>query len=214
MSDIPAAAPTPTPSTDPSTGHTTWATSPPWATSPDGRSSAHRLPRAGLDPITDAETALAVLEAVIHHPPRSEVIVLTLDDARCGQHVVVVADTESDDDVLEVAERVLDAAAASPVVDAIVVASVRPPRPPRSAPHGDEVGDTSDVGHHSIDIDDPRFGADLLGPCLDDAEADALRWIELDQIAEEIGIGLVEWFVIGDTVTRPRELADDPPRWW
>lgn len=140
-----------------------------------------RLPRAGLDPICDPETALGIIRHAAHRPARAETIVLTLDDARCGVHIVVIADTTSDDHVLEVAEYVFEAAAASDVITEVIVASIRPGR-------SDAAGAT-------------------------DPDLDARRWLELDQIAEELGVDLIEWFVIGETTDTPRTRVDDPSRW-
>lgn len=47
---------------------------------------------------------------------------------------------------------------------------------------------------------------------------DAERWSEAADLAEAIGVELVEWFVIGrrcglEVVRCPRELVGDPPRW-
>jgi len=44
---------------------------------------------------------------------------------------------------------------------------------------------------------------------LDDIE----RWLELDQRLDSAGIELVEWYVFGRSVSRPRELVGEPPRW-
>lgn len=42
---------------------------------------------------------------------------------------------------------------------------------------------------------------------------DRQRWVEAAAQCDDAGVELVEWFVLGDAVTRPRELAGDPPRW-
>lgn len=47
------------------------------------------------------------------------------------------------------------------------------------------------------------------GDELDDIE----RWLELDQICTDAGVELVEWYVYGSTVSRPRELVGEPDRW-
>lgn len=48
---------------------------------------------------------------------------------------------------------------------------------------------------------------------VDDELADAERWLDLDRAARRHGVELVEWFVLGDGVSRPRELLNAPPRW-
>lgn len=139
-------------------------------------SSAHRVPRAGLDPITDADAALAVIELAVHRPARHETILLTLDADRCGMHLAVVSSTTSDDAVVDVTERLLDASGPIDDIDGIIVASVRP---------------------------------GCAGPCSHDRE----RWWLIDDVAMDHGVELVEWFLIGDTVSCPRRLTSDPPRW-
>lgn len=139
-----------------------------------------RLPRAGIDPITDESTALALLR-IAACPTRHETIIVLLDDARCGLGLVVVSDTAEPDAVVEVVERVLDPAVHDGRAAATIVASVRP---------------RSDVGD--------RGGHDL---------GDADRWLELDDVAERCGVELVEWFVLADGLSRPRELVNAPPRW-
>jgi hypothetical protein len=42
---------------------------------------------------------------------------------------------------------------------------------------------------------------------------DADRWVEACAIADDHGVELVEWFVVGHDVDRPRELVGDGPRW-
>jgi hypothetical protein len=42
---------------------------------------------------------------------------------------------------------------------------------------------------------------------------DADRWIEASQLADDHGVELVEWLVIGHDVDRPRELVGEGPRW-
>ena len=48
--------------------------------------------------------------------------------------------------------------------------------------------------------------------------ADADRWLEASELAEQAGIELLEWFVISDvghpaTAWCPRDLLAEPPRW-
>ena len=43
--------------------------------------------------------------------------------------------------------------------------------------------------------------------------ADIDRWLEASDMAELAGIELVEWFVVGDDTTCPRDLLGQPPRW-
>jgi hypothetical protein len=144
----------------------------------------HRLPRAGIDTIDCAETALLTLAMAIQQPLRAETVSLLLDDQRRGIAVAVVSGTHHPDDVLEVVECFTRHAAHGGRVGAIVVASVRP----------DDAGSAPDA--------DPER-----------AEADIDRWLEMSEIAEQAGVELLEWFVVGGDVTCPRDRLGEPPRW-
>jgi hypothetical protein len=143
------------------------------------RPSTSRLPRAGVDPITDDATALALLR-VAASPTRHETIVVLLDAARCGIGLVVVSDTSDPDAVVDVTARILDPAVHAGQVGAVILASVRP---------------TDGVGRSRDDL------------------SDAERWLDLDRVATARDVDLVEWFVLGAGVSRPRELVNAPPRW-
>src|SRR5690349_1230856 len=86
----------------------------------------HRLPRAGIDTIDCAETALLTLAMAIQQPLRAETVSLLLDDQRRGIAVAVVSGTHRPDDVLEVVECFTRSATHGGRVGAIIVASVRP----------------------------------------------------------------------------------------
>jgi hypothetical protein len=43
--------------------------------------------------------------------------------------------------------------------------------------------------------------------------ADVDRWLEMSDIAEQAGVELVEWFVVGSEIMCPRDLLGEPPRW-
>lgn len=90
----------------------------------------HRLPRAGVDPITDPDTALAAIALTIHRPLRHETIALLLDDERRGIALVVVSGTSDPDDVVEVVELLTAPGTHAGRIGSIVVASVRPDEPP------------------------------------------------------------------------------------
>lgn len=159
--------------------------------------SFHRVPRAGLDPIDDPLTALAVIRLAVHVPHVHETVVLLLDHARCGVGITVVAGTECPDDVIDVAECLVTAAAGTDRVGAMVVASVRPDGGPVCGVDGCDIG-----------------GCDVGGCDVDHVvEFDPERWIEMSEIAEEAGIELLEWFVIGRDVVTPRDQLGESPRW-
>lgn len=42
---------------------------------------------------------------------------------------------------------------------------------------------------------------------------DADRWFEMCDLAERVGVELLEWFVFGRTISCPRDLVGAPPRW-
>ena len=120
---------------------------------------AHRLPRARVDPIDDAVTALAIIRLAVHRPPIHETIVLVLDGDRRGRSVVVVDGTEQPDSVLDVVEHLAGSIAAQGGDGALVVASVRP--------HG-----------CPLDADEDRWleASDLA----DDAGVELVEWFVLD----------------------------------
>jgi DNA repair protein RadC len=138
----------------------------------------HRLPRAGVDTISCAETALLTLAMAIQRPLRAETVTLLLDDQRRGIAVAVVSGTRQPDDVLEVVECFTRSAAHGGRVGSIIVASVRP--------------EPSDDATSAADVD---------------------RWLEMSDIAEQAGVELLEWFVIGGDVRCPRDQLGEPPRW-
>ncbi len=88
--------------------------------------SAHRPPRAGIDPIDCAESALSVIALAIQRPPVAETIALLLDHDQRGVCVTVVSGTERPDDAIEVAECLAAAGAQTGRLGALVLATVRP----------------------------------------------------------------------------------------
>lgn len=140
-----------------------------------------RFPRAGIDPIDDAESALLAVSMAVTHPLRHETIVVLLDDARRGIGIVAVTGTRPPDAVVGVLDTVLDTVLDSVFdsvpesVGAVVLASVRP------------------------------------GGAADGADID--RWLEMTDLADQHGVELLEWFVVADAVSCPRDLLGEPPRW-
>lgn len=162
-------------------------------------SCSHRLPRAGVDPIRDERTALDLLHAAAARPPRHETILVLLDGARRGVGLVVVSGTVDADAVLDVAERVLDPAVHLGRVAAAIVATVRP-------------SDTDPVDTNPVDTD--PVDTDPVDTDAGDADLDDVdRWLELDDIASQCRVELLEWFVLTDGVRRPRELVEATARW-
>lgn len=144
-----------------------------------------RLPRAGIDAIDDAETALAMIAMAIERPLRDETIVLLLDGARRGRAIVVVSGTEAPDSVVEVVECLTQGEGCEEL-GAVIVCTVRPPA----------------VAAEPID----RPGDEI-----DDGDVD--RWLEMSEIASLAGVELLEWFVVGREISCPRDLLGEPPRW-
>ena len=50
-------------------------------------------------------------------------------------------------------------------------------------------------------------------PDAGDHPADVDRWLEMSDIASLVGIELIEWFVIGRTISCPRDQLGEAPRW-
>ncbi len=59
----------------------------------------------------------------------------------------------------------------------------------------------------------PPAGARQAGRGDELVAGDVDRWLELSDLAEQAGVELLEWFVIGDAITCPRDLLGEPPRW-
>jgi hypothetical protein len=84
--------------------------------------------------------------------------------------------------------------------------------------HTDHSDAVLDVAELSIALADgsPAVGGALIasvrptgGDELDDVE----RWLDLDERFAMAGIELVEWYVYGRSVSRPRVLIGEPERW-
>jgi hypothetical protein len=102
-------------------------------------SPSHRLPRAGIDPITSHDDALVTVAMAVHRPLRPETIVVLLDGERRGIALVVVTGTTRPDDVLEAVECLTRPVTHAGRAGAVVVCSVRPVVGPGGA--GDAVRD-------------------------------------------------------------------------
>ena len=74
---------------------------------------AHRVPRAFVDPIDSARTALAVLDLALRRPLAAETVALVLDADLRGRTIVVVDGTDQADSILDVVERVAQSIAAT-----------------------------------------------------------------------------------------------------
>ena len=139
----------------------------------------HRLPRAGVDAIDCAETALLTLAMAIQQPLRAETVTLLLDDQRRGHRR---------------RRRVGHAPARRRARGRRVLhAQRRPRRPGRAASSSPACGPSRTTR--------PTTATDVD------------RWLEMSDIAEQAGVELIEWFVIGGDVTCPRDRLGEPPRW-
>ena len=128
-------------------------------------SITHRRPRAGIDPITDAGTALEVIGLAAHLPPRDETIVIALDDAACGRAILVVAETTRPDAVLDVVEFVASSADGTERASGLIVASLR-------------------VSRRSRIFEASRDDADRwleMSALADDAGLELVEWFVLDE---------------------------------
>lgn len=57
----------------------------------------------------------------------------------------------------------------------------------------------------------PTRPTDADPRCGDRSDCD--RWLEMSDLCADAGLELVEWFVIGDEVSCPRDRLGEPPRW-
>ena len=142
---------------------------------------AHRAPRAGVDPIVDAECALDVIALAMSSPPTEETIVMVLDEDHRGRTIVIVDGTTDDDAVLEVVERVTASMADAPTgPGAVVVASIRVERGlgPADGDRWLEASDLAEAGGVEllewfvIRTDDDGF----VASCPRDLLAEPPRW--------------------------------------
>ncbi len=96
----------------------------PWPTLTDG--AGPRLPVADIDPITDAPTALALIDALASVPRTHETLAILLDHEHRGTTVVNIDRTLDHDSVLYVADRVTEMAHGVEEIGAVIIASFRP----------------------------------------------------------------------------------------
>ncbi len=47
----------------------------------------------------------------------------------------------------------------------------------------------------------------------DDVDVDIDRWLEMSHVAGDVGVEVLEWFVIGRSIRCPRDRLGEPPRW-
>jgi hypothetical protein len=88
------------------------------------RSCAPRVPRARIDPIRNADDALAVLQRAAGASTRARTLVLLLDRTRIGSFILDVTGTEAPEAFVEIVDWA--AGVACPVhMSALVVLSVR-----------------------------------------------------------------------------------------
>ena len=153
-------------------------------------SKSSHIPRAYIDPIDNAADALAVIHLAMHQPLQSEVIAFLLDDDNRGGTIVSVTDVDDDD-------------AVSRVVDLMCHATAR--SRDRAADGDGDAGDEP-IGFGLVVATVRPDGGIVTG--------DTYRWLEASSIAADLGIELIEWFVIGpDGPACPRALLGEPERW-
>jgi hypothetical protein len=88
--------------------------------------SAHRLPRAGVDPINDPAIALALIGSLLSVPPERETFAILLDHERRGMSVLHLVDDPHPDAVFDVAELIVECAHRQVQFGAVILVSVRP----------------------------------------------------------------------------------------
>ncbi len=87
---------------------------------------AHRLPRAGVDPIDSELVGFSMIAQVLARPLRAETIALLLDDRRRGISVLVVNGTDRPEALFDVVDLVAPADRHQAELGAVVLATVRP----------------------------------------------------------------------------------------
>lgn len=63
---------------------------------------------------------------------------------------------------------------------------------------------------------DPEVGGAIIAsfrPGGADELDDLERWLTIDEQLGMVGVELIEWFVVGGAVSRPRTLVGEPSRW-
>jgi hypothetical protein len=164
-----------------------------------------RFPRAGIDAIDDARIALATIALAIGRPFRHETIVILLDEARRGRTIVVVSGTADPDSVIEVVECVTQGDGCEHI-GGVVVCSVRP----ATAGAGKAIRPAINAAIDGVAADGVAADEVAVDDILD---GDVDRWLEMSDIASLAGIELIEWFVVGRTISCPRDRLGEPPRW-
>ncbi len=149
----------------------------------------HRLPRAGVDVIDSAAVAFSMIAHLAARPSRSETIALLLDRQHRGISVLVVSGTREPDAMFD-------------VLDAIV--------------HGARTGGADDDGGGDRNGGGAALGGLVLasvrpGGGVEPGDLD--RWLEASDLLALHDAVLLEWFVVGNQVTCPRDLLGEPPRW-
>ncbi len=81
------------------------------------------------------------------------------------------------------------------------------------APHHDDVLDLAARLAGAAQPTDRRVILMSCRPGADADPGDIVRWTLLDDLLHGCGLELIEWFVLGRTVTVPRERADAASRW-
>ncbi len=112
-----------------------------------------RIPRAGLDPISDADAALSAVALAMHLPFEHETIALLLDHERRGITITLVTGTHEPDAAVGVIECLAQAGGREHRLGAVVLASIRPDGGPLSG-DADRWLEMSDIAE--------TFGIELL----------------------------------------------------
>ncbi len=137
----------------------------------------------------------------------------------CSSHRFPSADRDPIDDVT--ARLLFDSVLAVPRRPETIVVLLDHDRRGRSIINVDQTDDPDavlEVAELSIALADgsPAIGGALIAtvrPAGRDDLDDVERWLDLDERFALAGIELVEWYVYGRTVSRPRVLFGEPERW-
>ena len=110
-----------------------------------------RFVHPGLAPVISLERALTVFQRTAARPARSETLVIFLEEGGFGHTVVTVSGTTESDQVIDVAETMIQAAICQVDTSGVVIASVRP--------NGEVLADDDDLW---FDLDDMFSDAGLV----------------------------------------------------
>jgi hypothetical protein len=152
------------------------------------RQRPHQRTPAHAQPINGRRDAVSVFSRAASEPARPQTIALLLDQELIPRTCIVVDETTDPDDVMEVARLVVEVVEQEIAIQAVALASIRV---------------------HAVGADQPA------GASLDERERDDVdRWLELLELFDEVGVEVLDWYVLLDGRAESlRGLAGMPSLW-